>query len=381
MEQERILSYNHRRACAHDAVRSQERIAETGSTTISGQGCSHVFGCLIALLIFTTAFASTGYCQQSGIQYVSRTGQDANNGLSWQTAKATIPAAYAALSPCSIEGKLWKHCGEIKVGAGEFHVASSIVLESPFVFVRGRGPTVTVVKYTANHGCAISWTANPLNAASGDSYAGGLFDLTIEGTGAPAGNSPWPLAFHSTSSPHLSASWGGACGLETRDIEGFQMHGVEIINFTSGACWWDHEARAWNERFRVSAELAGCAVGWLLQNDTTAAYYPSTTFGYGNFDLWINPTAPGQIGVLQSAGALTYSDVHLIENLAGNTTAFVLTNSAKWESNMINFHFEGPGAAVGFSLDRNTIFRGVGPVNSGLLNELDGTYLVSPGSD
>lgn len=332
---------------------------------------------------FIAALPVAGYCQRdaNAIQYVSAHGRNTNDGLTWQTAKATIPAAYAALPPCSVTGKSWNHCGDIEVGAGQFVISSPIGISSPFISIRGRGATITTLKYTGRQGCAISWTADPLNAGSGDTYAGGLFDLTIEASGAPAGNYPWAVGSVNTSSPHLSASLNGACGLETRDIEGFQMRGVEIENFTTGACWWDHAQRYFNERYRVSAELDGCAVGWLIQADTTSIYYPTSTFGYGDFDLWINPTAPGQIGVLQSAGLLTYSTVHLIENMVGNTTAFALVNSAQWWSNLINFHFEGSGAKDGFSLGSNTIFRGVGPVNSGLPNSIDGTYLVSPGTN
>lgn len=338
-------------------------------------------GTLTLLVLFITTFTSPGYCQNNGVQYVGAHGRDSNNGLAWQTAKATIPAAYAALPPCSVIGKSWKHCGDIEVGAGQFVLSSPISISSPFVTIRGRGATVTTLKYTGRQGCAISWTADPLNAGTGDTYAGGLFDLTVTGTGAPAGNSPWPLAFQATSSPHLSATASGGCGLQTRDIEGFQMRGVEIMNFTTGACWWDHAVRFWNERYRVSAELSNCAVGWLIQADPTATTYPYSTFGYGDFHLWINPTAPGQVGVLQSAGLLTYSTVQLIENVAGNTTAFRLLNSAQWWSNLINFHFEGPRSATGFALNSSTVFRGVGPVNTDTTNAIGGSYLVTPGDN
>lgn len=347
---------------------------------------SHTFLCLSVVLLFIAAFNSAGHCQQdvNAVQYVSVHGRNSNDGLTWQTAKATIPVAYEMLPPCAQQGagKSWKHCGDIEVGAGQFVLSSPIAISSPFVTIRGRGTMVTTLKYTGRQGCAISWTSNPLNAASGDTYAGGLFDLTIAAPAAPAGNSPWPLSHNDTLSPHLSASTGGVCGLETRDMEGFQMRGVEIENFATGACWWDHAVNAWNERFHVSAELSGCAVGWLITAETTAVQYPlGTTFGYGNFDLWINPTAPGQIGVLESAGVLCYSNVHLIENLTGSTTAFELMNSAHWFSNLINFHFEGPGSTTGFFLNSGTVFRGTGPVNSNLSNSVNGGYWVTADSD
>jgi hypothetical protein len=321
--------------------------------------------------------SATGYCKQNAIQYVTNSGNARNSGTTWEAAKSTIAQAYASLPPCSVPGKSWDHCGDIEVGGGTFVVSSSIDISSPFVWIRGRGTTVTTLKYTGRAGCAISWTSIPVNGASGDTYAGGLFDLTIEGTGAPAGSSPWPLGYGGSSS-HLSASLGGACGLETHDMEGFRMRGVEIENFSNGPCWWDHATRYWNERFRVSAELSGCAVGWLIQAATTATGYPGTTFGYGDFNLWINPTAPGQVGVLQSAGLVTYSTVHLIENIAGHTTAFAMVNSAEWWSDLINFHFEGPDSSTGFSLDPDTVFHGVGPVNVSTPNSINGSYVVAP---
>lgn len=342
---------------------------------------SRPFYYLGLLPLFVLVSALVGFCQQNAIQYVSVHGEDSNDGLSWQSAKATIPDAYEALPPCSVAGKSWNHCGDIELGGGKFVIRSQIDIASPFISIRGRGATITILKYTNTEGCTFYWTADPLNAASGDNYAGGLFDLTVEGTGAPAGSAPWPVSFRNTSSKHTSALTKGACGVETRDIEGFQMRGVEIDGFSTGACWWDHAVRYWNERFRVSAEMADCAIGWKIEADSTATSYPGTTFGYGDFTLWIDPTAPGQIGVLESAGLLTYSNVHIIENTAMYTTAFALTNSAQWRSNLINFHFEGPSSATGFSLDSSTIFQGIGPVNLNMPNSIRGTYSILPDSN
>lgn len=283
-------------------------------------------------------------------------GSDTQDGMNWRSAKATIPAAYDSLPPCSINGLRWHHCGDIQVGSGRFRIGNQLVIESPYVWLRGRGAVVTELFYAKPYGCAILWTARPYNTGLGKTYGGGIFNLTLEG-------------------PGQTANGGNACGIETRDIVGFQMRGVSIQNF-SGACWWDHAALYWNERFKVSAELSDCGIGWRLTVDRSDAVYPNATFGYGNFSLWIN-AFPGQRGIDESGGVLSYSNVHLIENMNGGT-ALRMRNSAAWYSNLIDIHFEGP--AEGFDIGPTSRFQGVGPVDSGLPNSISGDYEVSPGS-
>lgn len=303
---------------------------------------------LIALSLLLTSSLVSGQSTKpthsDGVQYVTMSGTDSNDGLSWGTAKASINAALAALPSCVSGASNYSHCGEIAVAAGTYTISSQMQVNSPFVAIRGIGSNVTNLDFTATSGCAFLFDALN-NSNSGGNASGGLFDLKITGNNT-----------------------ANVCGVHTQGTVGFRMHGVSIYGFTGpGASgWWDDEVfngtsrQASNERYKVSVELANNTVGWKLTDNGTLA--PNDTFGYGDFALWVN-TYVNQTAISADGGVFTFSNLHVIlnSNSSTGTTGIQLANGAKWFSNLYNIHFEGEAKA--FNLASGTSLDGVGVIH------------------
>lgn len=101
------------------------------------------------------------------IQYVSTSGSDTNDGLSWGTAKATIQAAIDALPAGG---------GRVTIGAGTFDIGSTITVPAGALKIEGAGPNVTTLKWTgAANGTVLSLVK----------FAGSTADgFTIDGNGS-----------------------------------------------------------------------------------------------------------------------------------------------------------------------------------------------------
>lgn len=282
----------------------------------------------------------------AAVQYVSAVGRDANNGLSWSAAKASIQEAIRALPQCTWSGGTWDHCGRIKLGAGIHTVSSPILISSPFVSISGRSPVLTRLSYTGKSGCAIEWTAGKSkNSFPGNPNPDNLRDLTIDGSRAGT----------------------ETCGLETFDIGSFTARNVAINNFsgTGEVGWWDTNVQAFNERFNVQMRLGNDRTSWKIERRHTTTF-PDTTFGYGNFDLWINPATDGTAISCFSDDAgkalVQVSRFHIIINGPGRATAFSLKNNCIWELNSGNIHAEG--ISTMWKIDHSSAFRSwIGPIN------------------
>ncbi len=109
-----------------------------------------------------------------GIAYVALTGDDDNDGLSWQTAKLTIAGAQAMAGAESI----------IYVGQGSFDIDASIVLTDG-QFIIGVNPHTTfgtVLQATVTLG-----TDPVLTNTTGNLTSGGLINIQMRGTNDGAG--------------------------------------------------------------------------------------------------------------------------------------------------------------------------------------------------
>lgn len=93
---------------------------------------------------------------KNGIQYVSISGNDANNGLTWSSAKATIQAAINSLSA---------YGGRVTVGQGDYFLSSGIETVLPNLVLdcvggRGTGISNGTVRIHVPNG-AVGFTFNP----------------------------------------------------------------------------------------------------------------------------------------------------------------------------------------------------------------------------
>ncbi len=263
---------------------------------------------------------------------------------------AAIQATINALPSCSFGMSAWAHCGEVFLPHGVYKTTSSININSPFVFIRGDGSNSAIVDFHGNSGCAIEWTSNPFNSGSGESNAGGIDNLKIDGR----------------------SSGPGTCGLDTYDIGGFRANGLTIADFTGSgsAGWLDRSVKHWNERFRIySMELSNNDTSWKIVKGAGSG----GTFGYGFFNVWINvgvSRRSGQTAVSESGGNLLFSSVFIIINGPGNVSAngIELFDGASWNNNLYNIHMElgkngSGGNNIGINVDATSKMGGMGIVD------------------
>lgn len=137
------------------------------------------------------------------IQYVTTGGNDLNDGLSWGSAKATVPAAAAAIFANSANG------GTVYVGAGTFSYAptdysshlniSNNVTAS--LCIIGQGPGVTIIQANAGGSMFKAHVANTF-------WGMILKNLTLDGNNKT-----------------------GVIGLDFLSINGFYLENLEFIHF------------------------------------------------------------------------------------------------------------------------------------------------------
>jgi hypothetical protein len=300
------------------------------------------------------------------VQYVSVNGNDNNDGLSWGTAKSTIAAAVAALPTATVTDAYFSpitaQFGCVNVASGTFPFSSGALINSPFVTIRGQGPIATVLRYTGS-GSAI-WF-NPNHNVSEFVGGNGIRDLTIDGIAAGA----------------------GAIGLRTTDFSGFSLQNVGIRNFagTGSVAWFNDTIHWYNEKMTISRlAMENNTVSWKISPASTSPGYPTTTFGYGVFDVEIMNLS-GQTALLMTNGSLTFSILHLTVNQVStpaNATAIRLQNSAQFFSNTYAIHIESPGG-IGTGSEVNiasgAVFApGVGVFDQGTASSNVGTSFLGP---
>lgn len=126
------------------------------------------------------------------IMYISPYGSDSNDGTGWGRSKATIAGAYSALPTCSVPWPVSDHatvgmknvkCGEIYLApnGNGYSLASTLLISSTAVQIRGAGSQDTVVRCTALHCFEIF---SPANNGAVSNYDGGLKRLSIIGNGS-----------------------------------------------------------------------------------------------------------------------------------------------------------------------------------------------------
>ena len=264
-----------------------------------------------------------------------------------------ITAAINALGSCTIPtfSQTWTHCGTIILAPGVYTIATQISVTSPMVHIRGAGAEATYLNFTGTTGCAFDWTSSPFN--TGGEEAEELSDLTIDGSGASA----------------------GTCGVHYYDIIGFTTNRIDIRFFkgTGSSGLWEDAKTNWTERSKVQAQLYDNTTGWHITNNVTTAT-TAVTFGYGSFDLAINPATTGDTAVLMENGGsagvgsfpyLTYSNMHIIINgpLSGTETGISVQKGA-WDANDYNVHMEG--VTTGFNLGSGIRLTGTGNFDLGV---------------
>lgn len=86
---------------------------------------------------YPTGLASTQFINIiEGIQYVSTTGADANDGLSWSTAKQTVQAAVNAIDA---------YGGTVFITNGTYSITSEITVSDAIIISSVNGPNVTII--------------------------------------------------------------------------------------------------------------------------------------------------------------------------------------------------------------------------------------------
>jgi hypothetical protein len=303
---------------------------------------------------------SSGSPTYDPIIYVSPLGSDSNDGFSWTTAKATLANALVALPNCTVvdvKGKSWTlPCGQIEIDTGTLAIGSPVTITSPLISIIGRGSASTQLTWSGA-GCAITVDSGNGNAITlpGPTFQG----LSIDGTGNANTNS---------------------CGLHYQDSSHLVLRDMTISNFSASgdSCLYATPGASFAERVVLEHLFLGnCKVGWLLES-TKSTF---TTFGYGNFDLYIN-TEANQTGV-KSVGSsssadlrLKFSVFHIIVNSDDpSSTCASLTHYSHWADDTGVFRCDGP--SHGFEVDDTSYFYFGGDLaNDGGTSVANGGHLV-----
>lgn len=279
---------------------------------------------------------------------------------------AKVNAAYADLPSRTVSDgsgyftSITAPFGTIEVTLGAFSYSTGIVINSPFVNVRGQGTTSTELDYTGS-GTAIWFepcsTCNYSEFVSGN----GLFNLSINGNGASA----------------------GAVGLRTTDFSGFRLDNVAIKDFsgTGSIGWLDDTLHLYNEKMTITRlGLINNKVSWEISPAIGSAGCSlvatcATTFGYGIFDVAIL-NHQGQTGLLMVNGNLSYSTIKMTFNqvdTTANATAIQLQNNANFGPNNYMLEIESPqgigtGHEINISSNQSVPFAGIGPLVQGAMS-------------
>jgi hypothetical protein len=309
-----------------------------------------------------------------GIRFVSSSGNDSNDGLSWVTAKATLTGALLALGTCSthdVKGRSFvMRCDTVNVGAGRFAIPDGgITIKSPGASIRGQGPGVTRFTYSGT-GAAITENQYPGTTTAGDTPGGLLAGFSIDGSGNTNKNTD---------------------GLVYEDLSEIQLSDVMISNFTAAgdACLHGDSGKHWDERVDMWAVwLGNCTVGWKLTNSSSDA----TTLGYGDYDLYINVES-GQTGVVSVGNGksapleVQYGLFHVVENLdTPSSSCMKLANYSQWSDNSGSWRCDGNGSSA-FTIDAHSYFSFTGPVIADIGSSVApggywwAAYVGHPGSD
>jgi hypothetical protein len=228
----------------------------------------------------------------NAIQYVTTTGNDANDGLSWGTAKATIQAAVNAL-PLTPDGST---SGVVYVAPGTYTFSTGIVLPAShkhdaisIIGVPGEGTTGpassvqggVILNYTGS-GAAITQLVTQRSNVT--DTAGAIRDLVIDGTG----------------------STGSAIGIHFGGMLNMEISNVGISNFAGAGqvgILVENVDSSSGPTFTERGHLRNV----MFENDNIGVYFKSSTSVNSSFGHWSDNTIyfdlyTGQTGIVIGGG-------------------------------------------------------------------------------
>lgn len=310
------------------------------------------------------------------------------DGHTYAQSGAGIQAAINALPSCSIanpfynsylSAQTWTHCGTVILPSANYTVSSTINIYSPMVRLWGSDGGSTVLTCNQSSGACIYWTGVP--GIPGTNYTYGS-----------CGTYPTYFGNEFNGTDNLEnvrldgrGSSAGTFGLETEDFSGFHSHGVTIQNFAgTGSIGWNDYATCWyNEKDIVEMSLANNKINWSVNAATTSPGYPTTTFGYGTFDIHAEDWS-GQVGLRVTNGSLSNSIIHATFNqpaTPANADAIDIFNSSVMLNNVYSIEIESPGGIgtgneLNFTSSAAAPFAGVGSIVQGapLSNTTSGSW-------
>jgi hypothetical protein len=176
------------------------------------------------------------------ILYVSTAGSDANDGLSWGSAKLTINVAISALPATG---------GTIEIGAGTFNNTGLILPAAGNFILRGQGRNVTILNNThaTFSGIAV------VGAGSGGTPYAQHFEISDLGLTASAVNS-------------------GQVGLSLRLCRDYTVRNVQITGYGIGV----NDVATWRSVF-INVHALSCEYGWKFPTSAFTTATPKTFLG------------------------------------------------------------------------------------------------------
>jgi hypothetical protein len=305
----------------------------------------------------------------NAIQYVTTTGNDANDGLSWGTAKATIQAAVNAL-PTTPDGST---SGVVYVAAGTYTFSTGIVLPAShthdaisIIGVPGGGPESpnalvqggVILNYTGSGAAITQLVTQRSNVID---TAGAIRDLVIDGTG----------------------STGSAIGIHFGGMLNMEISNVKISNFAGAG-----QAGIVVENVDSSSGPTFTERGHLrnvmFENDNIGVYFKSSTSTQSSFGHWSDNTIyfdlyTSQTGIViggDGGGSVYGGDWTFNGNFTNNTgpATFLSIDGVSNFLGYINFFCESGGSSnTRFSIASGGVIKVFGEfASTGIFTDING---------
>jgi hypothetical protein len=288
----------------------------------------------------------------NAIEYVTTTGNDANDGLSWGSAKATIQAAVNAL-PLTPDGST---AGIVYVAAGTYTFSTGIVLPAShkhdaisIIGIPGEGTTApnwsvqggVILNYTGS-GAAITQLVT--QRANVNDTAGAIRDLVIDGTG----------------------STGSAIGIHFGGMLNMEIRNVGISNFTGAGQAGIVVENVDSSGGQVFTER-GHLENVMFENDNIGVDFKSSTSAQSSFGHWSDNTIyfdlyTGQTGIVigGAGGASVYDGDWTFNgnftNLTGPATFLSIDGVSNFLGH-VNFLCESGGTNTRFSIASGGVIK------------------------
>jgi hypothetical protein len=272
----------------------------------------------------------------NAIQYVTTTGSDANDGLSWGSAKATIQAAVNAL-PLTPDGST---SGIVYVAAGTYTFSTGIVLPAShahdsisIIGVPGDGTASppssvqggTILNYTGS-GAAITQVI--ASSANQNDLAGSIENIVVDGANATGSA--------------IGIKFGGMLNMNIRDVSiadfsGTGQVGIQVDN---------NGTSVFTERYHfpfVSFENDNIGLQFKVENGG------NNSFGHSGGNVLYFDEYNGQTGISivgGTGGASVYDGDWTFEgNFVGTSTFMSIDGTSNFKGH-INFLCEAGGSNV-----------------------------------